>query len=367
MNWTEQADTMMKAWTEAQKQMWSGWYDLAQSSSGGQSGLGPMDPSYWLRQGMEAWTKDSGSAAQRLAGNLFGGQTAMMGMMDLLTRSWQVVGPGLQTGTPWQPDLRKFLDQWIEQATSMPERMLKGGEGMGNMLQTLVGDWMPLSGPWMAFAHEMMGTTHLSEALLTRGGLHQLSDLGQWPRPAISGLAEMPRVGVARETNAKVMRASDAMVELRKAALKYESAMAKAVAKAVEKFMEHLAELSQKNEQITSVRDLIRQWFRIADKNFTETFSSDEFIAIQNELSSAGMKYRVRQRELMEMVLTAMDIPTRREIDDAYRIIHDLKKEVRGLKKAMRASQSAAGEAPAKAAEAPRRTTRKQTASAAAS
>ena len=57
MNWTEQADTMMKAWTEAQKQMWSGWYDLAQSSSGGQRGLGPMDPSYWLRQGMEAWTK----------------------------------------------------------------------------------------------------------------------------------------------------------------------------------------------------------------------------------------------------------------------------------------------------------------------
>ena len=366
MNWTEQADNMVKAWTEAQKQMWSGWYDLAQGTGGAQAGAGPLDPLYWMRMGMDAWTRDSAGTAQRLAGNLFGGQSAMMGMMDLLTRSWNIVSPNVQAGTAWQPDLNKFLQQWVEQATSWQGRLQQGGEGMTDMMQSLVGDWMPLTGPWVAFAHEMLGTSHLSEALLTRGGLHQLSDMGQWPRPAISGMAEMPRVGVARESNAKMMLASDALVALRKAALKYESAMAKAVAQAVEKFMEHLADMSKKGEQITSVRDLMRQWFRIADKNFTETFCSDEFIDIQNELSAAGMTYRVRQRELMEMVLTALDIPTRREIDDAYRIIHDLKRELRDLKKAQRAlasSQAAAKPAEPAAKRAPRRQTATETAS----
>ena len=51
----------------------------------------------------------------------------------------------------------------------------------------------------------------------------------------------------------------------------------------------------------------------------------------------------------MEIVYSAMDIPTRSEIDDTYKIIHDLKKEVRGLKKTVRALTSGDGAASAPA------------------
>ena len=76
-------------------------------------------------------------------------------------------------------------------------------------------------------------------------------------------------------------------------------------------------------------------WFQTADRTLTEKFCSDEFIAIQNEMASAALNYKLRLRDVLEMVYGALDIPTRSEMDDAYRAIHDLKKEVRDLKKAL--------------------------------
>ena len=74
MNWTEQAEAMLKTWTEAQKQVWSGWYDLARSGPGmsSMSGMPNMaDPMGWFRQGMEAWTAGTGPTGQGVAGQLW--------------------------------------------------------------------------------------------------------------------------------------------------------------------------------------------------------------------------------------------------------------------------------------------------------
>jgi hypothetical protein len=51
---------------------------------------------------------------------------------------------------------------------------------------------------------------------------------------------------------------------------------------------------------------------------------------------------------MLEDVFQALDIPTRSEIDDAYKIIHDLKREVRALKKALNPAGSKAVAKPAK-------------------
>jgi class III poly(R)-hydroxyalkanoic acid synthase PhaE subunit len=127
---------------------------------------------------------------------------------------------------------------------------------------------------------------------------------------------------------------------LRKTSAKYHAETAKALQKAVERTMEHLASLAQKGEQITSVRDLMRIWVRIADQAFTEMYNSEEFTAVQREMSAAALTHKLAQREVLEMVLKSLDIPTRSEVDDAYRTMHNLKKEVRELRKALHAAQT---------------------------
>lgn len=97
--------------------------------------------------------------------------------------------------------------------------------------------------------------------------------------------------------------------------------------------MDRLADLAKKDKKIHSIREVMQLWFQTADRTLTEKFCTDEFMAIQNEMATAALNYKLRLRDVLAMVYGALDIPTRSEMDDAYRAIHDLKKEVRDLKK----------------------------------
>jgi class III poly(R)-hydroxyalkanoic acid synthase PhaE subunit len=352
MNWTDQAQAMMNTWTEAQKQLWEGWYDLARKGPGMTGMPNVSDPLSWLKQGMGAWTKESGDTSQWTAGNIFGSQANMMRSLELLTKAWQTVVPNLEAGKPWQPDLQSFLNQWTKQMTAVPERTMGAGKNVTDLWTSFLGEWGTVLKPWLSSFNQMGMAGHVGEMLL--GGsspLARMLTMREDMEPAFEGLAEIPTVGVAREQQAKILRAFDAFVDLRKSSVKYHAAMAKAIEQAVERTMQHLAGLAQKGEQITSVRELMRIWVRIADQAFTELYNAEEFTAVQKDMSQAALTYKLAQRDVLEMVFKSLDIPTRTEVDDAYRTLHNLKKEVRELRKALHAAQpKAALERPAEKA-----------------
>lgn len=341
MNWTEQTESMMNAWADAQKQIWGGFYDLAR---GGNPAAGftniPLnlyDPSSWLRQVAEAWSKGGGGdVSERAAGSLFASQTAMMQIMNLLTKSWQIVAPNIEAGKPWKPDFEKMRAEWIEQIKTYPGR----AQGMAQNLTDLaksIGNWGPMLAPWVDFINHAAGAGHLGQVLGDSTGFGKLLQIEQLTmEPPIGRLAELPRAGLTRETSAKLLRLSDALVDLRKASLVYDLEVAKGIGEALEKTMDQLAELAKQEKKIRSIREVTRLWFQTADRTLTQKFCSDEFVALQNDLSSAGMAYRLRLRAVLEMLYHAIDIPTRSEIDQAYRAIHDLKKEVRSLQRQIR-------------------------------
>lgn len=337
MNLTEQAESMVKMWAEAQKQIWGGLYDLAQGAGGGNPLGGFYDPSAWLRQVADAWTKGGGGdSGQRAASNIFSSQTSMMQLMNLLTKSWQIVAPNLEVGKPWQPDLQKFISQWVEQVTALPGKM-KGTADNITDLNKSIGEWIPLLTPWLGFVQQAIGAGHFGELMTGSSGFGKLMMLEQQSlQPPIGGFAELPGAGLTRETNAKLMKASDALLDLRKAALRYDMEIAQGIGQAVERTMDRLADLAKKDKKIHSIREVMQLWFQTADRTLTEKFCTDEFMAIQNEMATAALNYKLRLRDVLAMVYGALDIPTRSEMDDAYRAIHDLKKEIRDLKKALR-------------------------------
>jgi hypothetical protein len=99
--------------------------------------------------------------------------------------------------------------------------------------------------------------------------------------------------------------------------------------------MATLVERSKKGEPIKSVRDLNRLWLDSADKVFTEMYVSEAYLKAQRELSSSGMTYKILQQEVVELVLKNLNLPTRSELDDAYKALYELRKEVKTLKKAL--------------------------------
>jgi class III poly(R)-hydroxyalkanoic acid synthase PhaE subunit len=347
MNWTEQAESMMKTWAETQKKAWEGWYDLARSGPGMNSTSlfsNMSDPMQMFKQGIEAWTAGSGSTGQGMAGQLFNGQRAMMQTLELLTQSWQIVSKNLDTGKDWHGDVQQNTQQWVERILGVPSRMFETTANTQELWQSFMGEWGPLLKPWLTSVNQM-ASGHLGEGLmgssagmsklfnLEMDGLTRLFNFETARETAFDQLSQLPSVGFSREQNAKLLRAFDAFVDLRNAHTKYQSALSAAMGEAIKRTMEKLADMAKEGESIHSVRELNKLWLEVADQVFTEMLASDEHTQLQNEVTSAGLKHRIELQKVTEMILKNFNLPTRSELDDTYRTLYHLRKEVKTLKK----------------------------------
>ncbi|MDS4053422.1 poly(R)-hydroxyalkanoic acid synthase subunit PhaE [Accumulibacter sp.] len=345
-NPNEQLSGVVNAWAEMQKRMWGDWSAMLQNLPGGNEG--PVEAA---RKGMETITKGTNEAARTLMDRITSSQGAMNRVMDFFFRSMKVVAPNLEANKDWRPDLKAFADNWAKESTAMLQRSLGMGAHLGSLGNTMAKDLPNAVGPWMSFLIEAASAGHMGEAML--GGTAGLSRLlaMESDASALAGVGEIPHFGVSREKNAKMMRLVDAAVDLRKSSLKFHTAFAEALAKAVEATVEELGKVAAKGEKITAVRDLMRLWYRTADASLLVTFNSQEFLDVQNEFTKAQQDFKLKQRALVEDVLRNLDIPTRSEIDQAYKVIHDMKMEIRALKRELAPPAHAkVGAAPRKAA-----------------
>lgn len=348
-DWTEQAEQMLKAWTEAQKNVWDSWQDLAGRTSGASQKPQnfAMNPVEWFQQSMSAWSDPDGVA--RDAGRqVFGSQYSMMSNLDMLTKAWQTVAPKLDAGQDWRSALSDFTTNWFRQLTGAPANLTDMSKDTGALWQSYLKEWGPLVQPWLSSAIQATGSGHLGEMML--GGSEGLSRLLMMEQDGFqtapfSGLAEIPSIGVAREHQAKILRAFDAFVDLRKAMMEFNKITTGALSKSVESLIETLVEKGKKGEKIESVRDLNRLWLDTADDVFTKMYASEEYLKAQHEFSKNSMTYKIMQQDVLEMALKGLNLPTRSELDDAYKTLYELRKEVKSLKKALREQAKPAVEA----------------------
>jgi class III poly(R)-hydroxyalkanoic acid synthase PhaE subunit len=106
--------------------------------------------------------------------------------------------------------------------------------------------------------------------------------------------------------------------------------------------MDELVQMAKEDKEIHSVRELLNLWVRTADKAFTQIFIVPEYATFQREMSATAMEFKIRAREVAEILFKAIDMPTRSELDDAYRTLYEVRKEVKALKKALKRTQAPA-------------------------
>ena len=349
MDWSEQTNNFMKAWTEAQTNLWSGWLGWAQSAAGMAPSQPSFDPSQWFKMGVDTWS-GSGATAQRLAGNIFGTPDIMARSINLLMKAWQSVAPKIEQGQPWRPDLQALLKTWQQEMAALPGRQAATANEFVELTKTLFGNWSPMTGPWLAMVSQAMSSGHPGAAFMSgTAGLNRMLGFEEGALPVLTGVSEMPRATVVREKMGKMLGAVDALSDLKTAQGTFHVAIADAMGKAIERTIDHIAKLAEKGEKITSVRDLMRTWFSVADSTLNEVFTTKEFLATQDKMIQALMHYKVKQREALELLYEQLEIPTRGALDEAYRDIQDLKREVRKLRKALKeTSEGAAAKAPAR-------------------
>lgn len=150
---------------------------------------------------------------------------------------------------------------------------------------------------------------------------------------AYGGLADAFGLAPMREFDRARQEMVSAAVAHRKAQADYFTVVAGALGKGAEALMARLAEMSQRGESVDTLLALLRLWAHTTDKALHDAMQSPPALKASSELLRAAARLRQQQQRVVVIASEALHMPTRVEMDDAYREIQELKRELRRLRK----------------------------------
>jgi len=156
---------------------------------------------------------------------------------------------------------------------------------------------------------------------------------GPWIEQARTwGLSlDSPGLGATREFGERWNKAISTWLDLARARNEYAVVIAEAWRRIFEEFGREMIGAN-------GGRGLLAVSVDHADRIFAETFRSPRYLEAQQALLDALSTSRAREGELIEEMASTGHLATRRELDEVYRRLDDLRREIRALKKAQRAA-----------------------------
>ena len=148
--------------------------------------------------------------------------------------------------------------------------------------------------------------------------------------------ATSPGFGFTRGYQAKMGALLSAWLEVLQRDLEYRSVLSGAWFDAFGRFMTILSKRATDGEPSLSARETMVLWVETADEVFVEAFRSEAYTTAQAALMNASMTLKKQRRVVMEDMLVAYDLPTRTQVDEAHRMIYELRKEMKALRRQLK-------------------------------
>jgi hypothetical protein len=152
---------------------------------------------------------------------------------------------------------------------------------------------------------------------------------------ALKNMTEGPRLADAGEAEHRMARLTERWIEVQTASRAYEGVVAAAWITANQSFASRLRERFKTGDAMQP-DDALKLWLETANTTLLETQRSPSFLEAQRQLLRCGMEFLLAQREVVESVVEPAGLPTRTEIDEVHRSIHELKRRLRTLERGAR-------------------------------
>jgi hypothetical protein len=101
---------------------------------------------------------------------------------------------------------------------------------------------------------------------------------------------------------------------------------------ACKRFEKEATQQKEKGQSADSAGDALELWNSVLDRTLMEFNRSSEFADLQQRYLRAGIRQKLETRRYFEMLAKMSDSPTRAEMDDVYRRLHDLRRDVAALR-----------------------------------
>jgi class III poly(R)-hydroxyalkanoic acid synthase PhaE subunit len=144
-----------------------------------------------------------------------------------------------------------------------------------------------------------------------------------------------PTLGFFREFSERANRTADAYVRFNAALSQYFVPFYQTGLRAGEKVFQRLMEFKGKEVTPETLREFYRIWWTINEDVHFQMFRSEEFTRLLGEVVRAGLLFKKQFDELSDEIVGLTNLPTKKEMDEVYRSMYELKKEIRSQKRAI--------------------------------
>lgn len=245
---------------------------------------------------------------------------------QLLTQLYGALIPSLGVApADWQSWTRAYSDQfknYLHSVAAAQKQAVESGWRALSEASRIMGDRSPFGAPWPSI-DATVAHPHLEGLDRTFTALADAFGLG--PSKAL------------RDTWLDLIAADK---ERRKAQLDYFSVLGSAASEVVASVAARLSEMAARGEQVDSMMSWVRLWANVADKTVHEAMQSEAGLKATADYVRAALRYRQSRNRLIELVSELLNVPTRAELDEAYREIQQLKRQLRGLRRGEQQSPS---------------------------
>jgi class III poly(R)-hydroxyalkanoic acid synthase PhaE subunit len=324
----DSTETWSKVWLDAQKQYLDTWMELSQQRKNVWGGVrnpfapGAMDAGGWSEP-MQQWTRLMTQALPH------GSQDAGTRLFDL-GKSYLSMGETFWRLLQQGKDFTGPNADWLESMKSAFAAACGSGEDADPWSGFATFWGLPLN-TWQRFACSFSPLPGELEKALRPEGAAVPSDMTR----AIRQMLSMPPVGYTREWQEQVQEWAQLYMEYAKAMQEFGQLLGKVSQRAAELFGQRLTGQFKEGKTIEGLRAAYNLWIDCGEEAYAEVLDTPDFPHLQAQMVNALMRLKRHEQSMMDEVMTALNMPTRRELDTTHKRVHGLQQQIGALQDAL--------------------------------
>jgi len=174
---------------------------------------------------------------------------------------------------------------------------------------------------------------------ITHGSFESFRDLY---RTEFQKYLKMPKIGLPREFHERLSNLADSSTLFYSYLAELLYLFSQPFEKTNGVIQEKIHQMLENGEEelFKDPKKAYGEWIRILENHFMELFNSKEYTEVLNKTITSLAVFKNVRKEVMEVILKDLQIPTNKEMDEVYKDMYLMKKKVKQLSREVEALQS---------------------------
>ena len=368
----------MQGWSDLQRKIWNEWVTMVGEKVPGAPGMeNPMqwfqkamggEPSAWhghrtgmgqmpwsmpwaqppsfgsgMPSAMDGWMRNFGLHYQEaspeafVVHNMASATESFMRVSKGIFQALQTMGEGVRDGEAWTT----LLEHSVEQAKALFQGQTMAG---GTPAMDAMAAWSQPLQAWMEMlTQNPMLSNPLMKAFLSGSsgapGAASYPGAQHWENWLVQMLG-VPGLGITRERQERIQAAVREGMAYQKALQEFQELSRQVNLDALDLLHKKLLERGAANEPLETLRDLYVLWVDCSEEANASFVKGQTYQGASARMTNALMRLQNHVQAMTDELLTAFNVPTRKEVNSTHRQVHLLKRRIQTLENELKVLRS---------------------------